>query len=417
MNTINLLNVVELCDLPESLRINQEIFPCGGSVLFDKEDSLMQVFDAESDADFYALCNSLEAVDFKSDFQNRIAKNLFVEYSRNGQRIYLYYLDELKKIRATLIRNGCSTKDFCYSAPAVAESEFVFFRQQYIDEDTYLIRCCDNSWIFIDGGMADYPGFDDSLAEDVYSFMRKRSGLSDGEKLIISCWFMTHAHRDHLQAFSAMLKNHHDQIELQRVLANPNDPERIVKRNSSQPSYEICRERIAKWYPHVLFLKAQTGMELQIANVHFRILYTQQDHVEEWYVGDPAHHNLNFNNSSTVAMIEVDGMKILELADLFFTQDYVAPIYPMSVLECDILKVAHHYIDVYSDGFYQALTEHKMPQYALINATPSREFAHSLLLKQIMGERAILGSTDKIREFKMKSGKLEMTACSVEQFR
>lgn len=90
MNTINLLNVVELCDLPESLRINQEIFPCGGSVLFDKEDSLMQVFDAKSDADFYALCNSLEAVDFKSDFQNRIAKNLFVEYSRNGQRIYLY---------------------------------------------------------------------------------------------------------------------------------------------------------------------------------------------------------------------------------------------------------------------------------------------------------------------------------------
>lgn len=377
----------------------------------------MQVFTAQGAEDFRALCRSLEQAGFRLDFQNQIGENLFAEYTGNGQRIYLYYLDTLKKIRTTLLRSGCATKEFSYSASAGVESEFVFFRQACGAEDTYLIRCCDNSWIFIDGGCADYSVYDDSLAEEVYAFMRQRSGLADDEKLVISCWFMTHAHRDHMLAFSVMLKNHHEQIEVQRVLCNPNDPERIVKRNTSQPWFETCRERITEWYPNVLFLKAQTGMEVQIANVHFRILYTQQDHVEEWYTGNTENHNLNYNNASTVAMIEVDDMKILELGDLFFTQDYVAPLYPISVFECDVLKVAHHYIDPHSDGFYQALAEHKMPQYALVNALPTNTFHHSLLFKQIMGDRMIFGSTDEICEFTMKNGKVEKTVCSADQFR
>ncbi len=414
---MTLFDSIRLFDLPKSLVLNQEIFPCGGGILTESQDSLMQVFAAEGADDFRALCHSLEQAGFQSDFQNRIGENLFAEYTGNGQRIYLYYLDALKKIRATLLRSGCSTNEFSYSASADAESEFVFFRQACGAEDTYLIRCCDNSWIFIDGGCADYSVYDDSLAEEVYAFMRKRSGLNDDEKLVISCWFMTHAHRDHMLAFSAMLKNHHEQIEVQRVLCNPNDPDRIVKPNTSLPWFETCRERISSWYPNVLFLKAQTGMELQLANVHFRILYTQQDHIEEWYTGNTENHNLNYNNASTVAMIEVGGMRILELGDLFFTQDYVAPLYPMSVFECDILKVAHHYIDPHSDGFYHKLAEWKMPQYALVNSLPTNTFRHALSFGAVMGERMIFGSTDEIREFRLKNGKVEKTVCSVEQFR
>ena len=323
----------------------------------------------------------------------------------------------MKKIRVTHIRNGCKLKDFSYSAPTVAESEFVFFRMACGAEDTYLIHCCDNSWIFIDGGCADYSVYDDSLAEDVYRFMRKKSGLAENERLVISCWFMTHAHRDHMLAFSSMIKLYHNQIEVQRVLCNPPDHTKIVKRNTSLPWFETLQARIAEWYPNVLFLKAQTGMEIQLANVHFQILYTQQDHIEEWYTGNPENHNLNYNNSSTVSMITIDDMKILELGDLFFTQDYVAPLYPLPVFECDILKVAHHYIDPHSDEFYHRLLEYRMPDYALVNALADRESWHSELLKQWMGERMIFGGPNAVYGFQKKGGVTEKTVYPADYYR
>jgi hypothetical protein len=251
----------------------------------------------------------------------------------------------------------------------------------------------------IDGGVTEWADFDASLADDIYSFMRMRSGLADGEKLVINCWFMTHAHRDHFLAFSSLIDRHHENIRLERVLLNLPDHTKIV--NTSYPQFEICLERLNKWYPELVELKAQTGMKLHLADVGFEILYTQVDHLEDWYTGNRDNHNLNFNNSSTIALIDIGGMRVLELGDLFFTGDYVAPLYPVSTFECDVLKIAHHYIDYHSDEFYETLLKHKAPAYALVpfcvdGGAPRQPME---FVKTFMGERLIFGSQTKIYGF------------------
>ena len=70
--------------------------------------------------------------------------------------------------------NGCTPYEFSYSAAESVKSEFYFFRMNHSDEDTFLIRCCDNSWIMIDGGITDWAYFDGTLADDIYNFMRER---------------------------------------------------------------------------------------------------------------------------------------------------------------------------------------------------------------------------------------------------
>lgn len=404
---MKLLNTVELSDELTFLKNASEPISAGAGILRGEENSIMQGIDQTTAEDYTALCRALCREGFKADFENRIGDNLFGEYSRGDQRIYLYYLAAMGKIRATLVRNGCACRDFSYFSEGQAKSEFVFFRMACDAEDTYLILCNDNSWIFIDGGCADYATYDDSLAEEVYRFMRRRSGLGEDEKLVISCWYMTHAHRDHMLAFSSMLKLYHDKIDLRRVLCNPPDHTKIIKPNTSLPWFEVLQDRIAEWYPDVCFLKVQTGMEIQLANVHFRILYTQQDHIEEWYTGKTENHSLNYNNSSVVAMITVDDMKILELADLFHTQEYVSRLYPMSEFECDILKVAHHYIDYHSDEFYLDLVERKKPDYALANSFPERSFMHKLVLRDAMGDGFLFGSRDTAYGFRKTDGAVE----------
>ena len=79
--------------------------------------------------------------------------------------------------------------DFNYSVEANGESRFYLFRMTTTSEDTYLIHLTDNSWIVIDGGMTQFNDTDPEgvFVDDLYNFMAERSGLTEGEKLVISC--------------------------------------------------------------------------------------------------------------------------------------------------------------------------------------------------------------------------------------
>ena len=407
LKSICLFDTINLTDVSDGLIVDSEILSCGHGLAPNEENSSFQTFRVTDADDYHSLCDALNNTGFREIFKNQIGENLFGEYTDGESLVYVYYLDALKKIRAVLIKNGCTPDEFSYSAKGNVSPEFYFFKMNNNAEDTFLIRCCDNSWIMIDGGVTDWVGFDSALADDIYSFMRKRSGLRDGEKLVISCWFMTHAHRDHFLAFSSMLEGHHEDIILERALLNLPDHTKIV--NTSYPQFEICLERLNKWDPDIVELKAQTGMKIQLADIGFEILYTQVDHLEDWYTGSRENHNLNFNNSSTVAMIDVGGMRVLELGDLFFTGDYVAPLYPISAFECDVLKIAHHYIDVQSDEFYETLLKHKTPEYALVpyigedGPRQKMEF-----VKSTMGDGLIFGSRTDTYGFHYEDGNVKI---------
>ena len=78
-----------------------------------------------------------------------------------------------------------------------------------------------------------------------------------------------------------MIERYHDRIDLQRMLANVPDHS-IVDHNSNQPQYEEMMERIQRYYPDILFAKAHTGMEYQVADVTFTVLHTPDDMIDFW---------------------------------------------------------------------------------------------------------------------------------------
>ena len=92
-------------------------------------------------------------------------------------------------------------------------------------------------------------------------------------------------------------------------------------------------------------------------------------------------------------MIEMDGIRILQLADNF-RPDHTLAIYDMATtLDCDILKVGHHYIDSQADPFYKQLYDTCEFQYALI--TQSYFNRPGTYMQEKLGDRFVITQNDE----------------------
>ena len=77
---------------------------------------------------------------------------------------------------------------------------------------SYIFRLSDGSFILIDGGW-DTEAIADALYEKLVS-------LSEGREIVISGWFFTHAHIDHIGAIYRMAQKYGDKITVKRVIYN-----------------------------------------------------------------------------------------------------------------------------------------------------------------------------------------------------
>ena len=243
--------------------------------------------------------------------------------------------------------------------------------------------------------------------------MKARSDLKDG-KLTISAWYVSHAHRDHYQGFHSLLKLHNKEIDLQRVILNVPDPELSAQTgvshldNASQNrGFKDLTDYIGVLYPDVMVLKVHTGMEIQLADVSFTVLYTQEDSLEAWHSGEAIWDHTNFNISSIITMIDINGKRILELADNF-RPDITLCNYDLgTTLSCDILKVAHHYIDTQADGFYKSLYDAGHIEYALV---PNPQFTKTgTYLQEKLGDKFVVSDLDTVYGFSFDGTKIACT--------
>ncbi len=346
------------------------------------EKSTMQVIDRTTASAFAKYLTLLELNGYTKTFENAIDGNRYASYTdAQGNTFYMYYMETVAENTAEVFFNNrvhiihdrssnVSLDDFCYSVPASENTEFYVFNLNTTGEDTILIHAADNSWIMIDGGVTDWANNvndpEGKFADSIYQFMREKSGLKDGEKLVISAWYLTHAHRDHFLAFGSMIDRNHEGIELQRILTNV--PDTSVIYNSNNSYYVTVLNSINAYYPNVKFLKAHAGMEIQLADVHFTVLLSQDSLVEYWTTNKDEWNNhwsgwssdktctkcngeecrlgrkcYDFNNSSTVTKIRIGDMTILSTGDAYRIDRWMVPYYSMETLNVDVLKVAHHF--------------------------------------------------------------------------
>jgi hypothetical protein len=362
----------------------------------------MQVVTETTAEEYYAYIERLIENGYEMEFHNEIDGNLFASCrSTLGTNAYVYYMKSINKVRIIHDVVSPSLDSFCYTTETSEYTAFYQFRHTSCErEDTYLIHAADNSWIIVDGGTED-----ETLADDMYEFMRSRSGLNDDEKLVISAWYNTHSHRDHFAVMTPFINRYHDQIDLQRIIANI--PDTAVVGNSNDADYQRCLRALQQHFPNVMWLKVHTGMKIQLADITFDVLYASDDKVEDWTkpATDPDVGWTNFNFSSTVSKITVGGFTVLETGDNFALSVLIEPFYKIDTYVSDVVKMAHHGINTPPNDFYTLLHETGKVQYwscpTLVDTDGSKYDVASLV-----GDRLIKGDPSYATKYQLDSNGL-----------
>lgn len=396
--------------------LDEKTYSAGYGLQLDKNCSYMQVATETSPEDFSKYLSGLEELGYKKQFTNSVDGNLYASYtSVLGTNVYAYFMLHESKVRIIDDKASVTLDEFNYTVEANGSSRFYMFQMNTTSEDTFLIHLADNSWIVIDGGTTQHENTDKDgvYVDEMFNFMAQKSGLGATDKLVVSCWYMTHAHRDHLLGFKGLIDRYHARIDLQRVLSNTPDTEVVY--NSNNPSYVECVGLINKYYKNVLYLKAHTGMTVRLADAVLDVVYTQEDNIERWCATE---QNLNYkiydyNNSSLCTRISVAGISVLELGDNFCTKWLLQPYYSINTLAADILKIGHHHYNPESDDFYKALHATGKVEYAINMHTTNPTSSTGKEVKALFGSKYINGSLDKTFEFyRGTDGKIVMNTLS-----
>lgn len=286
----------------------------------------------------------------------------------------------------------------------------------------------------IDGGVTGYGDMDpdERFSDALFDFMRARSRTPG--PLVISAWYLTHAHRDHFLVFGALLRRHHTDVRLQRMLANI--PGGYVP-NSNLPDFRHCMEIVRRYYPGVRYLKAHAGMEIRLADVRLTVLLSQEEQIDfwvrnrevyeqrwkDWKAMDRADADFracrngyklyDFNNTSLICLIRVGELSVLELGDGYRAETWMVPYYSMATLRADILKVAHHFNNDELVDFYRSYTADGGPVWALVpnaryysfcDCDAKRAWYQSLAAER--GQHFLVGSYSTIYSFRKDRGAL-----------
>ena len=393
---------------------------------------------------FEAYVQSMVALGYELTFENAIDGNRYANlFDALGTNIYVYYMTEVANGKTGVVRTVCdrssvTMKQFSYTCAGSEKSTFYLFNHNGSGENTYLIHAADNSWIFIDGGVTGWKNMDEEakFSDWMFRFMSEKSGLADGEKLVISSWYLTHAHRDHFLAFRFLLEKYHDRIDLQRIIANVPDLQ-IADHNTNMRDFRPCRNVINQYYPKLDYLKVHPGMKFQLADVEFEVLIAQENLVDFWTANrdvfyakwihwhdvpldDPDQPNCrhgykkyDINNSSIVSKITVNGMTVFEMGDAFRAGDWMIPYYTLDTLTCDVVVTAHHFINDELVPFYQEYVDQGKPVHMLVNNVgytyPGSKQAWKDSFRPDKGQHLVTARYDTVFGFRKKNGVVEMS--------
>ena len=205
----------------------------------------------------------------------------------------------------------------------------------------FIIRCCDGSFFLVDSGHF----FQVNDNDRIHRFLRQRTPA--GQKIRIAGWYLTHAHSDHVAKFSDFLRYNMDDVELEAVYYNfpePFPPEGAGWRKRGNGLQCLNVGNQLREMTELTKVKLHTGQRFAVRNLNFTVLCTHEDSFPT--------ENADFNNTSTVLMMEAEGSKVLFCGDASDVESDIMERRWGKMLECDILQVAHHGHHGCSAAFY-----------------------------------------------------------------
>jgi glyoxylase-like metal-dependent hydrolase (beta-lactamase superfamily II) len=183
----------------------------------------------------------------------------------------------------------------------------------------YVIRA-DGQLIVIDGGTAgDAP------------YLLRLLQRVGGPRPRVSAWFLTHPHADHIDAFTALVRQHGDDFSLDRVCLR--FPTRALLEKGEPgclhtfDEYQALRPRFA-----ARECLLEEGQTFAIGPTRWEVLY----------VSDPTFTHNASNNSSSVLRLTAEGVRVLFLGDLGVEGGEKLLRNHGDELKSDLVQMAHH---------------------------------------------------------------------------
>lgn len=303
--------------------------------------SEMFLFDNCTKADYEAQCRLLENAGYILFDENNIRENYHRTYRKNITA-HLYYCESENKLRLVADPN---LTPFC-TCPDNGGTEKTMLWQFEVDHTLidcgmcYMVRCRDGSFFVIDS--AHMYSVNDDIR--IIEFLKKLNG---GRKPVVAGWFFSHCHEDHVSKFLDIVEYRRDEIEIQTVYYNFPNPDHRDAHYWGECNYAMAErfERVLAKNSDIKTVTLHTGQKFCVRNLEFTVLCTHEDIFP--------HSMQDFNNSSTVLMMEAEGCKVLFPGDASAESDRVLLRRYGDYLKCDVVQVSHHGHSGTSPEFYR----------------------------------------------------------------
>ena len=335
----------------------------------DAKPELVRVVTGTDREAFLQYIGALEKGGFRQTGRSELENNLFLEYEKDGRLIECEFFGNTKK--AVFIDDPCSCPldRIGYEAdPSVCVEWFQYGlnHRRMVSGFTcdcgmcYVLRLSDNSLVVVDGGEVEQ--ITARTAEGLWNLMCRITATPADGKIRIAAWYCTHAHNDHAEMFAFLLKQHHEQLELERVLFNYPDPAETY----IVPQLYHVINRIREYYPDVLFRKLHTGDRIRLAGEHLTVL---QSH-EAGYGAEGSPFTGHMNDTSTVLKVESGPCSLLLLGDIDQAAEKVLlENYTEKALHANVVQAAHHVFN-----FLISLYDVVHADYCFVPQNPSQRY-------------------------------------------
>ena len=343
----------------------QKLYDCGTGMQNDSgspsaERSFMMCISETTATQFNLYQYKLSDCGYTLDSENTVPcsngkNNLFCGYRKGDQYVWVYYLANTSEVRVIEDRVSTPESEFEYSFDYDdnTATEIYLYGMKYdpmgmgYGEEGgslnstnnglfMIIKQADNSLFLIDGGF--FVQATPKAVNGLWQFLHEITGKKENEKIVISCWFVTHPHNDHHALVSSLINNYHQYLDLQRVMFNFPTPTEMTGNMGIEKE---IRTAVRQYFPNALFAKCHTGQSIQLGSMTIDVMTTHEDAV----LATTGKNTITEGNSLTslLRFTFADGTRYMELGDFGEERESaLLGMYSGAEFKCQISTVAHH---------------------------------------------------------------------------
>jgi L-ascorbate metabolism protein UlaG (beta-lactamase superfamily) len=189
---------------------------------------------------------------------------------------------------------------------------------------SYIIRTKEDKVILVDGGY-------DYCSSGLILKLKEITGKS---KPVVDAWFMTHPHSDHIDAFSEIMKNSPDALQINHVYYNFHTRDFIEQYEpdeSTLATYDKFMDAIEKLGSDKVTVVKEKDV-YQVGSVMVEVLITPNVKATSNAV----------NESSVIYRFTMEGQRVIFLGDAYHDAGSRLTMAYNKDMTCDVIQMAHH---------------------------------------------------------------------------